>query len=49
MVDSKFNAEEFVGKPSVEELETERINKDQPNYIAGNSNIQFTMRPGKIT
>lgn len=42
MEDSQFNAEEFVGNPSIEELKAAKVNKDQLKYIAANFGIQFT-------
>ena len=38
----EFDAEEFVGNPSAEELKAARVTKDQLKYIAANFSIQFT-------
>ena len=39
---SPFDAEEFVGNPSAEELKAAKVSKDQLKYIAANFGIQFT-------
>ena len=38
----QFDAKEFVGNPSAEELNAAKVTKDQLKFIAANFNIQFT-------
>ena len=39
---SKFNAVEFVGNPSIEELKVSKVSKDDLKYIAKTFNIPFS-------
>ena len=43
----EFDAQEFVGNPSVEEPKAAKATKDQLKYIAANFNIQFTYETKK--
>ena len=44
---SHFNAEEFVGNPSVDELYSDSVRKDDLKYIAGQYNIPFNSNTTK--
>ena len=42
IMEYQFDAKEFVGNPSAEELNAAKVTKDQLKFIAANFNIQFT-------